>query len=99
MSVVCDGHRLDKYLVVLDERVHSTEGGLEGREPIGRLFCDVEEDLCAIGDSLPLCWGVQKGKELISQKALNPLTSIQISVTPSSPGIRQTSLLKYGCLG
>ena len=28
MSVVCDGHRFDQYLVVLDERVHSTEGGL-----------------------------------------------------------------------
>jgi len=28
VSVVCDGHRFDQYLVVLDERVHPAEGGL-----------------------------------------------------------------------
>jgi len=28
VSVVCDSHRFDQYLVVLDERVHPTEGGL-----------------------------------------------------------------------
>ena len=55
MSVVRGGHSLDRYLVMLDERVHSAKGGLEGREPIGRLFRDIEEDLCAIHDSLLLC--------------------------------------------
>ena len=66
MSVVRDGHKLDQYLVMLDERIHSTEGGLQGREPISRLFCNVEEDLHAIGDSLPLCWQIQTVKELTS---------------------------------
>jgi len=28
VSVVCDGHRLDQYLIMLDERAHSTEGRL-----------------------------------------------------------------------
>ena len=28
VSVVRDGHQLDQYLVMLDERAHSTEGGL-----------------------------------------------------------------------
>ena len=28
VSVVCDGHKLDQYLVMVDERAHSTEGGL-----------------------------------------------------------------------
>ena len=55
MSVVRSSHPLDRYLVMLDERVHSAEGGLEGREPIGRLFRNIEEDLCAIHDSLLLC--------------------------------------------
>jgi len=40
---------------MLDERVHSTEGGLEGREPIGGLLRNIEEDLRGIDDSLPLC--------------------------------------------
>ena len=55
MSVVRGDHPLDRYLVMLDERVHSAEGGLEGREPIGRLFRNIEEYLCAIHDSLLLC--------------------------------------------
>ena len=37
---------------MLDERVHPTEGGLEGREPIGGLFRHIEEDLQAIRDPL-----------------------------------------------
>jgi len=28
VSVVRDGHQLDQYLVMLDERAHPTEGGL-----------------------------------------------------------------------
>ena len=40
---------------MLDERVHSAEGGLEGREEICGLLHYVEENLYAIGDSLPLC--------------------------------------------
>jgi len=50
-----DIHPPDRYLVMFDERVHPTKGGLEGREPIGRLFRDVEEDLCTVNDSLLLC--------------------------------------------
>ena len=34
ISVVHDGHALDRYLIMFDERGHSAEGGLEGREPI-----------------------------------------------------------------
>ena len=49
---------------MLNERAHSTEGGLEGREPIGGLFGDIEEDLGAIDDSLPLCWQIQTVREL-----------------------------------
>ena len=37
---------------MFDERVHPAEGGLEGREPIGRLFRNVEENLYAILCSL-----------------------------------------------
>jgi len=59
VSIMCGGDQLDEYLVMFDERVHSTEGGFEGREPIGGLFCNIEEDLRAIGDSLPLCCEVQ----------------------------------------
>ena len=54
VSDVCDDHRLDRYLVMLNERAHSIEGRLEGREPIGGLFRNFEEDLCAIGYSLSL---------------------------------------------
>ena len=55
MSVLRCGHPPDQYLVMLDERIHPTEGGLEGREPISGLFCNIEEYLHAIDDSLPLC--------------------------------------------
>jgi len=65
VSVMCDGHQLDwQYLVMFDERAHSTEGGFEGREPIGGLFRNIEEDLGAIGDSLPLCWETRRVREL-----------------------------------
>ena len=55
MSVLQDGHLPDQYLVVFDERIYPTEGGLEGREPIGGLFRNIEEYLYAIDDSLLLC--------------------------------------------
>ena len=42
---------------MLDDRAHPSEGGLEGREPIGRLFRDIEENICAVHDSLLLRWG------------------------------------------
>jgi len=48
MSVLEDGQPLD-------ERVHPTEGGFEGREPTCGLFRDIEEYLCAFDDLLPLC--------------------------------------------
>jgi len=49
-----EGHTLEQYLVMLDECAHPAEGRLKGREPIGRLFCNVEENLRAIRDSLLL---------------------------------------------
>ena len=47
---------------MLYERIHPTEGGLEGREPIGGLFRNIEEDLRGIGHSLPLCCEIQKSR-------------------------------------
>jgi len=99
MSVVCGGHQMDRYLVMLDESVHSTEGGFEGREPIGGLFRDIKEDLHAIDDSLPLYYEVQTVKEFTRQKALDQLTSTRISVAPGGPGVRQTSFLEHDCGG
>ena len=54
MSAVRDTHPLVEYLIMLDKRVHPAEGGLEGREPIGRFPRDIEKDLYAIHDSLLL---------------------------------------------
>ena len=54
MSVVGNNNPLDHYLVVFYKRADSAEGGLEGREPVGGLFRDIEEYLCAIHDPLPL---------------------------------------------
>ena len=96
VSIACGGDQLDRYLVMLDERVHPTEGGLEGREPIGGLFRNIKEDLRAICDSLPLCYEVQTVREFTRRKALNQLTSIRISVAPSGPGARQTPFLEHG---
>ena len=45
VSAMWDIHLLVQYLIMLDDCVHPTEGGLEGREPIGRLFRHIEEDL------------------------------------------------------
>ena len=97
--VVCDGYKLDQYLAMLDERVHSTEGRLEGREPIGGLFRNVEQDLRGIDNSLPLCYEIRTVKEFARQKALNKLTWIRISVTSRGPRIRQTSFFKHGFVG
>ena len=55
MSVVHDSNPLHRYLIMLDERVHPAEGGLERREPIGGLLRYVEENLYSVHDSLPLC--------------------------------------------
>ena len=38
---------------MLDEHVHAAEGRLEGREPVGGLFCNIKENIHAIRDSLP----------------------------------------------
>jgi len=38
VSAVCDGDQPYQYLIMLDERAHSTEGGLQGREPISGLL-------------------------------------------------------------
>ena len=50
-----EAYPLNQYLIMLDECGHPAEGGLEGREPIGRLFRNIEENLRAIRDSLLLC--------------------------------------------
>jgi len=96
VSAVCDGYQLDQYLVMLDERAHSTEGGLEGREPIGGLFRNIEENLRGIDNSLPLCCEIRTVKEPTRRKALNSLTLIRISVTPRGPGGCQTSFFEHG---
>lgn len=41
-SIVCDSCQPDKYLVMLDDRIDTPEGGLEGRKPISGLFCNIE---------------------------------------------------------
>ena len=53
-SAVSGSHPLDEYLMMLDECVHTAKGRLEGREPIGTLFCDIENNLCAVDGSLLL---------------------------------------------
>ena len=50
-----DTRLLSQYLVMLDERIHTPKGGLEGAKPIGGLFRNIEENLDAIYDSLLLC--------------------------------------------
>ena len=51
--VMHDSHPPDKkYFIMFHECAHPAEGGLEGREPIGRLFRDIEEDLRATRYSL-----------------------------------------------
>ena len=45
-----------RYLVMLDERVYPSEGSLERRGPVRGFFCNIEEDLHAVCDSLPLRW-------------------------------------------
>ena len=42
-SAVHDSHPPDQYLVMPDECSHPVEDGLEGRENIGGLFCNIEE--------------------------------------------------------
>ena len=54
MSVVHDSHPTGNHLIMFDECAHTSEGRLEGREPIGGLFGNIEEHLCAIYDSLLL---------------------------------------------
>ena len=78
-----------------NERVHSTEGELEGRELIGGLIRNIEEDPGTISDSFPLRWEIQTVRELARWIALNLLTSIRTSVIPRGLRIRQASLLKH----
>ena len=46
----------NEYLIILDERAHTTQGGFEGREPIGGPFRNVKENLQSICNPLPLYW-------------------------------------------
>jgi len=61
-SVIHESHPLDQYLIVFYERVHPAEGGFERREPVGRLFRDIEEDLYAVRDPLLLRWETTKSQ-------------------------------------
>ena len=61
--VASDSPPPDQYFIMLDEFAHPAEGGLEGREPIGRLFCNVKENLCASQYSLFLDLGVPTSQE------------------------------------
>ena len=65
MLVVHDSHPVDQYLIMLDERGHPAEGGLEGREPIRRFFCNIESHLHKICNPLPLCWEPQSRQGLM----------------------------------
>ena len=47
---------LVRYFVVGDQRVHPSEGGLERREPIRRLFRDIQKDHYTVYNSLLLSW-------------------------------------------
>ena len=42
VSIAYGSHKPDKYLVMLNDRIDTPEGGLEGRKPISGLFCDIE---------------------------------------------------------
>lgn len=54
VSATCYGRQLGQYLVVFDERIDPSKSSLKRREPIRGLFCDIEEYLRAVDDSLPL---------------------------------------------
>ena len=56
ISAVYDSCPLAQYLVMLDECIHTAEGGLEGGKPIGGLFRNIKENLHAFCDSLRLRW-------------------------------------------
>ena len=56
ISVVHNNRKLDRYLIVFDERGHPAEGGLEGREPIRGFFRNVESYLHEIRNPSPLGW-------------------------------------------
>ena len=74
---------------MLDECVHSSKGGLEGREPICRLLCDVEEYLNTVHDPLLFHWRIQSVSGLIAvdndERAYIPSSygSLQKSRNPS----------------
>jgi len=54
VSTVHDKRPLDAYLIMLDDRAHTAQGGLEGGEPIGGLFRNIDENLYTICNPLPL---------------------------------------------
>ena len=68
-------HSEIKYLVMLDEGVHTTQGSLEGREPIGGLSRYIQENLQAIPGPLPLRWESRLSINGDPEKMIDPLTS------------------------
>ena len=56
ISAVGDSYPLDRYLIARHECVHLAEGGLEGREPIDRLFHNIEWSLHISCNYLLLCY-------------------------------------------
>ena len=75
---------------MFDERSHTVKGRLEGRKPIREFFRNIEEDLHVICSLLPLRWSRRVTNELDARKALDPLTSGWIRVTPRGFSIRRT---------
>ena len=71
--------------------VHPTEGRLERREPTGGLFRNVEENLCAIRDSL------LPGHETPSGQRAGPTEDVEsahIGFNPGSSRYRRSAFLK-----
>ena len=48
-------HSRNTYLIMIDQRAHPSEGGLERREPICGFLRNIEENLRAVHDSLLCC--------------------------------------------
>jgi len=73
-----DNNTSGHYLVMLDERVHETQGRFQGRETIGGLFRDIEQYFQAIRDHLPFCW------ESSNSQMADPTGSIEHLHRPGS---------------
>ena len=80
---------------MFDECTHPTEDRLEGREPIGGLFRNIDEYFYAIRDSLLLCWENSSGQETGPRKAPDLLTSALIQILSRGSRSRRLSFSKH----